>query len=344
MYSQTHKATEAESQPANYRRVAILKPGEFVDRSGQPAAFSAADLARIAESYDPLYHSAPVNIDHAEHGPALGVVGDLVFDGEHLLADLTNVPSPVAADLDAGRYPFRSAEIYRDLEGRGPYLRAVALLGARPPAVKGLPPLPARERPKPSQAGQAPQPARGAALQQGKRKEPQIIHILTEVCMPTNNDESAVAAAKPAGAETAAPAEPDAVRLAEENRRLAKENRRLRRGELQRDVDCFLEGLRRRGQLTPAMELAGVEEALLLSEEQPATVELADGRQLSLGSLLREVLSALPVCCPATAAAYSAVAGNGASGAPVSLSEDERDIARQLGLSEDEFREIKGQA
>jgi hypothetical protein len=154
-----------DNQPANYRRVAILRPGEFIDRSGRPAAFSAADLARIADSYDPRYHSAPVNIDHAEHGPALGVVGDLVFDGEHLLADLTNVPSPVAADLDAGRYPFRSAEVYRDLEGRGPYLRAVALLGARPPAVKGLPPLPAREQPAPGAAAAANHPARSAAPQ-----------------------------------------------------------------------------------------------------------------------------------------------------------------------------------
>jgi phage I-like protein len=88
------------------------------------------------------------------------------------------------------------------------------------------------------------------------------------------------------------------------------------------------------------MELAGVEEALLLSEEQPVTVELADGRQLSLGSLLREVLSALPVCCPATAAAYAAAGGH-EIGTAVSLSEDEREIARQLGLSEEEYREIK---
>lgn len=333
-----------ENQPATYRRVAILKPGEFIDRSGQPAAFSAADLARIAENYDPLYHSAPVNIDHAEHGPALGVVGDLVFDGEHLLADLSNVPSPVAADLDAGRYPFRSAEVYRDLEGRGPYLRAVALLGARPPAVKGLPPLPAREQSVVAEPKAVGRPTRGAPLQRATKSEPQIIHILTEVYMPTNIEETtaAPAAAVEEGAASTALAEPDVARLAEENLRLATENRGLKRAALKRDIDCFLEGLRRRGQLTPAMELAGVEEALLLSEEQALVVDLADGRQLSLGSLLREVLSALPVCCPATAAANAGLPGNGRSA--VSLSEDEQDIARQLGLSEEEFREIKGPA
>lgn len=335
-----------DNQPATYRRVAILKPGEFIDRSGKLAAFSAADLARIADSYDPLYHGAPVNIDHAEHGPALGVVGDLVFDGEYLLADLANVPPPVAADLDAGRYPFRSAEVYRDLEGRGPYLRAVALLGARPPAVKGLPPLPSRETPAAGEPGMVAQQRSSAALQQARKKEPQIIHILMEVCMPTKNEESTAPTAPAPETGPGAPAalaEPDVARLAEENLRLAEENRRLRRAELKRDVDCFLEGLRRRGQLTPAMELAGVEEALLLSEEQPLTVDLADGRQQSLGSLLREVLSALPVCCPATAAVCSAAAGCEASTA-VSLSEDERDIARQLGLSEEEFREIKAHA
>lgn len=315
-----------------YRRVAILRPGAYTDSLGQPISFSAAELAQIAEHYDPDYHSAPVNIDHAEHGPALGAVSDLVFDGEHLCADLVNVPSQVADAIDAGRFPFRSAEVYADLDGRGPYLRALALLGARPPAVKGLPPFPAREQraairpPAMEQAGGA----INTYLEPTPRPRPRTIHIQTEVHMSEAVHDQPAAAT----AEQSAPGS-EATQLAEENHRLAEEIRRLKSDERRRGVACFLSELRGGGRLTPAMERAGLEDALLACEEQPLAVELADGKQVQLGELLRDVLRSLP--------AYPGLDDELAGGDAdlPALSDQEREIAAQLGLSEQEFAEIK---
>lgn len=322
-----------ENTTADYRRVPILRPGDYTDMHGRRVTFSPADLARIAENYDPRYSAATVNIDHAEQGPALGVVGDVVFDGEYLCADLTNVPSALAREIDAGRYPFRSAEVYADLDGRGLYLRAVALLGARPPAVKGLPGWPAREPAEASAtrfAEGTPGPdAALVPLQQRLQRntqgnQPHIFHIISEVRMPHETT-------------TLIPDQPpanDAHRLAEENHRLAEENRRLRRSERRREISVFLAELRDNGQLTPAMEQAGLEEALLSASEQPVSVVFPDGRQAPLRAVLGEVFRALPVSFGAQQLTERDVAA-------VELSADERSIAASLGLTEQEYAEIK---
>lgn len=342
------------NQTATYRRVAILRPGEYMDMTGQRVVFSIADLARIAENYDPAYHAAPVNIDHAADGPALGVISDLSWDGGFLSADIARVPPDVADDIDAGRYPFRSAEVYADLEGRGPYLRAVALLGARPPAVKGLPAMPLREANKaivPSGAavpgrhyvtkngghggpphlnGQSPRVQKAISQRRGQQA-PRIIHIISEVYM---SQDKANRSLDNSSSADAVPADGDAVRLAEENQRLAEENRRLKRAEHRRSVACFLAELRDLGKLTPAMEQAGLGEALVTSEEQQIVVALGEGRQLPLSEVLREVLKALPISY-----GTSELAPPGEL--LPELSPEEREIAAQLGLSEQEYAEIK---
>jgi hypothetical protein len=317
-------------QTATYRRVAILRPGEYMDMMGQRVAFSAEDLEQIADGYDPIYHAAPVNIDHSEDGPALGTVSDLIWDGEVLCADITGVPPEVASDVDAGRYPFRSAEVYADLEGRGPYLRAVALLGARPPAVKGLPAMPPREKPGAEKSNIEYGRSTASPLQQGQQSS-HIIHIISEVYMSQNKTSRDAAPATPGSTEGAGG---DPLRLAEENQRLATENRRLKREELRRGVACFLAELRDVGKLTPAMEQSGIEEALLASDEQQVMVALGEGRQLPLGDVLREVLRALPVSYGTSELAPPEDALPG-------LSPEEREIAAKLGLSEQEYAEIK---
>ncbi|MBN2080908.1 hypothetical protein JW859_01750 [bacterium] len=323
--------TSNRDNQAAYRRVAILRPGQYIADDGQPVSFSAADLARLAENYDPHYHCAPVNIDHEEHGPALGLVGDLVFDGEYLAADLTHVPAAVADALDAGRYPGRSAEIYQDLDGRGPYLRAVALLGARPPAVKGLPPLPPRVNDNETE----PTTNQGRALSSRQagpapRRMPHVIHVFSEVRMRNHDDAAGGADPAPAHDDPAA----RLTRLAEDNRRLADENRRLKLAERRREAALFVASLREAGRLTPAMEQAGLEEALAASQDHPSELEFPDGRKAPLNEVLREIFSALPACCPLDAALDD-------EGEPdFELSVTEKSVAQQLGLSEREYAEI----
>ena len=134
-------------------------------------------------------------------------------------------------------------------------------------------------------------------------------------------------------AKETAPTDQETVKLAEENLRLAEENRLLRQSEHRREVSGFLSQLREQGQLTPAMELAGVEEALLHAEDQHLLVHFPDERQVPLSQVLREVLKALPV---------SIQLGEVARGQqPVVLTADEQEIAATLGLSEDEYAQIK---
>jgi len=133
-------------------------------------------------------------------------------------------------------------------------------------------------------------------------------------------------------------ADTETIRLAEENARLSAENRRLRQAERRREVNRFLCALRENGQLTPAMELAGVEEALFAAEEQNLGVLFPDGRSQSLSQILRAVLTALPNCC--CTESYSAKFASPLAAAP-QLSADEQRIAAQLGLSEEEFASLR---
>lgn len=103
--------------------------------------FSAEDVAKIAASYDRAYHESPLVLGHPKtDAPAYGWVEALKSEGGTLLAKLRDVPAELAAAVDAGRWRKRSVALYRDLDGRGPYLRHLGLLGAEPPAVKGLQP------------------------------------------------------------------------------------------------------------------------------------------------------------------------------------------------------------
>ena len=128
-----------------------------------------------------------------------------------------------------------------------------------------------------------------------------------------------------------------AVKLAAENIQLAEENRRLRQAEKQRETSLFLAGLRRQGKLTPALESAGVEALLLSAEEQPALIQLAEGQAKPSAQVLRDVLNALP-----PSFGFGEEDCGGQAVPAIDLSAQEKQIASQLGLSEEEYSEIKG--
>jgi hypothetical protein len=134
-----------------------------------------------------------------------------------------------------------------------------------------------------------------------------------------------------------APEPPAPDPLAEENARLREENRRLRAEGKRREIATLLSELREGGQLTPAMEYAGLEAALVSAEEQGLAVQLPGGQTLPFASVLRDVLRAIPC---------SYVAGCCCQGEEqielgAQLSADEKRIAQSLGLSMEEFAEIR---
>ena len=106
---------------------------------GERGQWGEEVLEQIAADYDPALHEAPVTVDHAQSGPALGWVEGLRRAGDVLIARLRSLDPGFAALIRRGAFKKRSVELYPTLRETGrPYLRAVSFLGACPPAVKGL--------------------------------------------------------------------------------------------------------------------------------------------------------------------------------------------------------------
>jgi hypothetical protein len=323
-----HESTNGEHcvcfpLPACYSDVAVLRPGVFNAGNGVTVALGEAELRRIADNFDPAYLLPTLNIDHDASGPALGRVTGLRFDGEYLRADIRVSDAGLAERIENGEFPSRSAEIYPNLDGRGPALRAVALLGALPPAVKGLPPMRRDTEPDPAREARtcgAPEPLQHPGTDE-TRLGPFCVTLLSEV---------------PMGNETQPAAADKAVLLAEENRRLAEENRRLLLNERQREIAVFLNELRRAGRLTPALEQAGIEKLLLAACETPLVVRFSEGDEEPLFETLHRLFSALPV-----SVSFGETDGFAEFRAPGGLSADEQHVAAQLGLSPDEYSELR---
>jgi hypothetical protein len=119
----------------NLVEMEIFRTGDY----GEKGAWSEADLATLAADYRPDLLEAPLTFDHAQSGPAYGWVAALRREGDRLVAGLKGVPAAVIEMVRSGAYKRRSVELFRKLPHTGrPYLRAVSLLGAATPEVKGL--------------------------------------------------------------------------------------------------------------------------------------------------------------------------------------------------------------
>jgi hypothetical protein len=126
------------------KEVHIFKAGTQTSAQGITREFSKNDLQEIASSYNPGVHEAPIRIGHEDNDkvPAWGWVKGVKVKGDELFAEIDF--SPLAADyVNNGLYKKVSASFYSPESKINPEpgkwsLRHVALLGAQPPAVKGL--------------------------------------------------------------------------------------------------------------------------------------------------------------------------------------------------------------
>lgn len=123
--------------------IQIFKPGKHVAMSGAALSFSESDLAATAAAYDPAKHEAPFVIGHPKHDdPAYGWVKSLAF-ADGLDAEPHQIDPAFADMVERGAFKKISASFYSPDSPSNPvpgvyYLRHVGLLGAQPPAVKGL--------------------------------------------------------------------------------------------------------------------------------------------------------------------------------------------------------------
>ena len=120
-----------------FQSVPVFRVGDY----GPKGKYSRETLEQIAADYDPAFLEAPVTVDHASSGPALGWIWGLSRDGDVLMADM-DIREEFASVVRDGAFKKRSVEIYRKQDKTGrPYLKALSFLGAAAPAVKGLPDL-----------------------------------------------------------------------------------------------------------------------------------------------------------------------------------------------------------
>jgi hypothetical protein len=108
---------------------------------------TAADLQRMAESYDPMHRKAPVVLTHKGDTPA-GFIEETGFDGANLLGRISEIPDADGEGLVtkavAKGWIQRSIRFWRnspEIEGNPPQLIHLALLGGEAPGQHSLPPL-----------------------------------------------------------------------------------------------------------------------------------------------------------------------------------------------------------
>lgn len=107
--------------------------------------FSPDEVNALAQNYDPQFCEAPVTLDHEQKGPAYGWVSELKSENGKLKASFKDLSEELKEFVKSGKYKKISVEIYRNLEGKQPYLKAVSFLGASIPQVKGMSPIEFKE-------------------------------------------------------------------------------------------------------------------------------------------------------------------------------------------------------
>ena len=100
--------------------------------------FTKEQIEEIAKNYDPSFCEAPITLDHEQSGPAFGWVESVKAEKGVLKATFKDVTEDLKTFVNDGKYKKISVEIYRELEGKKPYLKAVSFLGASIPQVKGM--------------------------------------------------------------------------------------------------------------------------------------------------------------------------------------------------------------
>ena len=100
--------------------------------------FTKEGVQELANNYDPSFCEAPITLDHEQKGPAYGWVDKLKEEDGLLKASFKNLSPELKDFVSKGKYKKISVEIYRELEGKKPYLKAVFFLGASIPQVKGM--------------------------------------------------------------------------------------------------------------------------------------------------------------------------------------------------------------
>jgi hypothetical protein len=130
------------------KRVHVFKAGDQTSAQGVQRKFTPKEIQQVVDTYDPSIHEAPLVLGHQGDNdslPSYGWIKGFEREGENLYANVAF--SDVAKDLvKDGHYRKVSISFYSPESQINPHkgqwsARHLALLGASPPAVKGLEPF-----------------------------------------------------------------------------------------------------------------------------------------------------------------------------------------------------------
>ena len=134
------------------KKIHVFRAGDQTSAQGVQRNFSPKDLDQVVKTYDPSIHEAPLVIGHSgdnDSTPAYGWIQGFTRKGDNLYADVafTDAAKDLVKD---GHYRKVSISFYSPDSAINPHkgkwtARHLALLGASPPAVKGLEPFNFRE-------------------------------------------------------------------------------------------------------------------------------------------------------------------------------------------------------
>ena len=130
------------------KKIHVFRSGDQTSAQGVQRNFSPKDLDQVVKTYDPSIHEAPLVIGHSgdnDSTPAYGWIQGFSRQGDNLYADVafTDAAKDLVKD---GHYRKVSISFYSPDSAINPHkgkwtARHLALLGASPPAVKGLEPF-----------------------------------------------------------------------------------------------------------------------------------------------------------------------------------------------------------
>lgn len=124
----------------NDKWINIARAGTWTASSGERVNLTVQDFQEAADGYDPSVQEAPLVIGHPkDNQPAYGWISGLRRTGDVLQARVSRLTDGVREMVENANYRYVSPSFNRT--GGRFSLRHVGLLGAVPPAIKGLGPV-----------------------------------------------------------------------------------------------------------------------------------------------------------------------------------------------------------
>jgi hypothetical protein len=125
----------------------LFRAGTHTASNGMQITFSRDDLQQAVDTYNPDYYKAPLVLGHPkDNTPAYGWFDQLKLVGDTLVGTVSKVSEGIINAVRNGHYGAGSSSFYQPDAPSNPYkgnwsFRHFGLLGAMPPAVKGLKPI-----------------------------------------------------------------------------------------------------------------------------------------------------------------------------------------------------------